>query len=564
MQTETLSFSKTQTWRRHYADGVPFKINPLAYHSLVDLFEQSINKYRLLPAYECMGTCITFGQLDLLSRNFAAYLQNDLELSPGTKVAIQMPNLLQYPIALFGVLRAGMVVVNTNPLYTPREMKHQFVDSETEVVIILANFAHNLEEIIKDTAIKHVIITELGDQLRGVKRVIVNKVVKHVKKMVPKYSLPGAVSFNKALKCGEQHSFQAVSIKGKDTAFLQYTGGTTGISKGAVLSHTNVVANIEQFTAWITSSKLREGKEIIITALPLYHILALVANCLSMLKMGAKNVLIPNPRDMKGFVKELKKHPFSIFSGVNTLYNGLLNEPDFHKVDFSNLKLCGSGGMAVQTVTAERWKKVTNVPISEGYGLTETSPILTFNVLVDGKERIGTIGIPLPSTSLKIADDNEQEVVDGTPGEIYAKGPQVMHEYFNRPDETSKVFTGDGWFKTGDIGVKDEDGFFRIVDRKKEMILVSGFNVYPNEIENIVSQHAKVAEVAAIGVHDEKSTEAVKIFVVKSDASLTKEEILEHCRKNLTAYKVPKHIEFRDTLPKSNVGKILRRMLKEE
>lgn len=554
---------QTSPWFQHYPEGAPHEINPSQYSSLADFLESCIKEYGSLTAFECMGASITFDELDRLSQDFAAYLQEDLRLEKGSRLAIQMPNLLQYPIAMLGALRAGIVVVNTNPLYTAREMKHQFNDSGADAIVILANFAHNLEKILSDTSIKHVIVTEIGDQLGGLKKTIVNAVVKYIKKMVPKYNLPTAVKFNDALKRGSQRSFARVTLKGEDTAFLQYTGGTTGVSKGAVLSHTNLIANMEQISVWM-SVRLEKRKETMITALPLYHIYSLTVNCFAMMKIGAKNVLITNPRDMKGFIKELKKHPFSVITGLNTLYNGMLNHPDFDTVDFSHLKVTSAGGMAMQKAVAERWKSKTGIPVAEGYGLTETSPVLTSNIPLADAVRLGTIGIPVPSTQIIIANDDGKEVATGEPGEIYAKGPQVMSGYWNRPDETKNVFTEDGWFKTGDIGVMDQDGFIRIVDRKKEMINVSGFNVYPNEIEDVVSGHEKVLEVGAIGVPDERSTEVVKICVVKRDASLTEEELRLFCKENMTAYKVPKYIEFRSELPKSNVGKILRRLLKED
>ncbi|MEM6842056.1 MAG: AMP-binding protein [Bacteroidota bacterium] len=549
-------------WFQHYPEGIPQQINPKQYESLVDLVESCIVEYSSRTAFECMGASISFDELDQLSKDFAAFLQKDLKLKMGDRIAIQMPNLLQYPIAMLGALRAGLVVANTNPLYTAREMKHQFNDAGVEAVVILANFAHNLEKILPETSIKHIIVTEIGDQLGSLKKVLVNAVVKYVKKMVPKYSLPNTIAFNDALKSGARSSFTRMGLAGKDTAFLQYTGGTTGVSKGAVLSHANLVANMEQISAWM-SVGLNKAEETMITALPLYHIYALTVNCFSMMRIGAKNVLITNPRDMKGFIKELKKHPFSVITGVNTLYNGMLNHPDFPTVDFSHLKVTSAGGMAVQMAVAQRWKDKTGVPIAEGYGLTETSPVLTSNIPIAGQERIGTIGIPLPSTHLIIVNDEGEEVAIGEPGEIYAKGPQVMSGYWNRPDETEKVFTSDGWFKTGDVGIMDEDGFIKIVDRKKEMINVSGFNVYPNEIEEIVSGHEKVLEVGAIGVPDARSSEVVKVCVVKKDQSLTEEELKAYCKENMTAYKVPRYIEFRNELPKSNVGKILRRLLKE-
>jgi long-chain acyl-CoA synthetase len=471
-----------------------------------------------------------------------------------------MPNLLQYPIALFGALRAGLVVVNTNPLYTAREVKHQFNDSGAKAIIILANFAFNLEKILPDTGIETVIVTEIGDMLGGFKKTLVNFVVKRVKKMVPSYSLPEAVSFNKALDAGKGYEYSKPDVNLDDVAFLQYTGGTTGVSKGAALSNKNIVANILQCKQWFVG--LSEGNEVIITALPLYHIFALTVNCLLMTHVGAKNILVTNPRDMPAFIKDLKKYPFTIITGVNTLFNGLMNQPDFKSVDFSILKYAIGGGMAVQRAVADRWKEITGKVLAEGYGLSETSPLLSCNPL-GGGERVGTIGLPAPSTEMKIMDESGNEVQIGEAGEICARGPQVMSGYWQRPDETSQVFHGD-WFRTGDIGVMDEDGFFKVVDRKKDMINVSGFNVYPNEIEDVVASHDKVLEVAAIGVADEKSTEVVKLFVVKKEGSLTEEELKDYCKENLTNYKRPRHIEFREELPKSNVGKILRRHLREE
>ncbi len=548
-------------WYKNYPTSVPEEIDPGHYNSLVDLFEECFEKYSDLPAFECMGKAISFRELDKLSEQFAAYLQQELKLEKGDRIAIQMPNLLQYPIAAFGALRAGLIVVNTNPLYTAREMEHQFKDSGAKAIVILANFAANLEKIIHKTAIKHVITTEIGDMLGGFKGKLVNFVVKNVKKMVPSYNLPKAIKFNQALKTGEKHNLARPDVKGSDIACLQYTGGTTGVSKGAVLSHTNLVANLEQMCIWM-KVRLKEREEVAITALPLYHIYAFTVNCLGMLKIGAKNVLITNPRDMKAFIKELKKHPFTVMTGVNTLYNALLNNPEFARLDFSHFKVASAGGMAVQKVVADKCKEVTGISIAEGYGLTETSPVLTCN-RIDGHVKIGWIGLPLPSTQIMIADDDEQEVPMGEAGEIYAKGPQVMTEYWQKEEESKNVFSKDGWFKTGDIGIMDAEGNFKIVDRKKEMINVSGFNVYPNDIENTIATHPKVLEVGAIGVPDAKSTEVVKVCVVKKDESLTEEELKAYCKENMTAYKVPKIIEFRDELPKSNVGKILRRLLKE-
>ena len=551
----------TYPWFKNYPSSVPHEIDTEKYTSIVDLLEQCIKSYGSLTAFECMGASLTFQQLDEASQQFASYLQNVAKLPPKSRVALQMPNLLQYPVAMLGALRAGMIVVNVNPLYTAREMKHQLEDSGAEAIVILANFAHNLEKIVNDLPLKHVIVTEIGDMLGGLKGSVVNLVVKYVKKMIPAYQLPQAIKFNSTLQEGKQQKLQPPTITQQDIAFLQYTGGTTGVAKGAVLTHANLLANMCQISACM-KVKLKEREETMITALPLYHIYALTVNCLCMMEIGAKNVLITNPRDMKAFIKELKKHPFSVITGVNTLYNALLHQPDVGTIDFSHLKVASAGGMAVQKFVAEKWKATTGVPIAEGYGLTETSPVLTTNH-IDGTERIGTIGLPVPSTQIIIADDEGKEVPTGEPGEIYAKGPQVMREYWNRPEETQKVFTSDGWFKTGDVGVMDEDGFVKIVDRKKEMINVSGFNVYPNEIEEVVSSHDKVLEVGAIGVVNEKSTEVVKIFVVKGDPSLTADELLAYCKENMTPYKVPKFIEFTDELPKSNVGKILRRKLRE-
>ncbi|GIV38432.1 MAG: long-chain-fatty-acid--CoA ligase [Thermonema sp.] len=546
-------------WFKSYPAGVPHEINPDQYSSLVDMLEESFRKFADLPAYEFMGCVMSYKELEEKSKHFAAYLQS-LGLKKGDKFGIQMPNVMQYPVALFGALRAGLTVVNVNPLYTEREMEHQYNDAEVKAVIILANFADKLAHILPKTQIKHVIVTEIGDML-GFKRFLVNFVVKYIKKMVPKFHIPGAVSFPDALSKGAKVQYVRPEINNEELALLQYTGGTTGVSKGAMLTHRNLVANLLMIKAWMLG--LEEGKEIAITPLPLYHVFALTVNCFLMFSVGAKNVLIANPRDIPGFIKELKKHKFTTMTGLNTLFNALLNHPDFKEVDFSRAKYIVAGGMAMQRPVAERWKEVTGTIIAEGYGLSETSPVLTCNPL-DGTARIGTIGLPVPSTELKIVKEDGTEAGIDEPGEIWAKGPQVMKGYWNRPDETAKVMTEDGWFKTGDIGAMDADGFFRIVDRKKDMILVSGFNVYPNEVEEVVAGHPKVLEVAAIGVPDPQSTERVKIFVVKKDPSLTEEELMAYCKENLAGYKVPKYIEFRDELPKSNVGKILRRKLKEE
>lgn len=548
-------------WQKFYPQGVAFEINPDQYRNLPEMFDECFSKYQDLVAFENIGSSLTFPQLDKLSRNFAGFLQKKLDLKKGDRIAIQMPNLMQYPVALLGALRAGLVVVNTNPLYTPREMEHQFRDSGAETIVILSNFAHNLQKILGNTSIKNVIITHIGDLLGGLKGIIVNAVVKYIRKMVPPYEIEDVIPFHTTISSNYGKSFEEVDIGGNDLAFLQYTGGTTGISKGACLSHRNMVANMEQIYAWM-KPKLIDREEIVITALPLYHIFALTVNCLAMMKIGARNILITNPRDMKAFIKELKKYPFTVFTGVNTLYNALMNQEDFKTLDFSRFKIAVGGGMAVQNAVADKWQKITGTPLVEGYGLSETAPVLNCNP-IDGTERIGTIGLPVSSTEVRIMDENGSELPVGDPGEICARGPQVMSGYWNKPDETKAVFFGE-WFRTGDIGIMHEDGFFKIIDRKKEMINVSGFNVYPNEIEDVIAGHPKVLEVGVIGVPDEKSGEVVKVFVVKKDNSLTEVELRSYCRENLTAYKRPKYYVFRDDLPKSNVGKILRRLLKEE
>ena len=551
--------STNHPWYNSYPKDILHEIDLNQYSSIVELLENSMEEYRELVAFENMGKSMTFDQVDKLSLKFASYLQNDVGLKKGDRIALQMPNLLQYPIALFGALRAGLIVVNTNPLYTPREMKHQFNDSGAVAIIIVANFAHNLEKIIKETSIKTVIVTKLGDML-GAKGSIVNFVVKYVKKMVPAYNLPGSISFNQALAAGDASTFKKPDLTLEDNAFLQYTGGTTGVAKGATLSHGNICANLIQCDQWFLNTE--KGKELVITALPLYHIFALTVNCFLMFSIGAKNLLITNPRDMKAFIGELKKVKMTVFTAVNTLFNGLLHQPSFAEVDFSKLKYSIGGGMAVQGAVAKHWQEVTGKSLAEGYGLSETSPLLTCNPL-DGTERMGSIGLPAPSTELCIMDEEGNQLPQGEIGEICAKGPQVMDGYWQLPEETKETFFGD-WFKTGDIGSMDEDGFFKIVDRKKDMILVSGFNVYPNEIEEVIVSHDKVLEVAAVGVFDEKTTEAVKVFIVKNDPSLTAEEVMEYCKEDLTNYKRPRHIEFLDELPKSNVGKIIRRMLRED
>lgn len=558
----------TYPWLIHYPEGIPYEINPDAYPSLIDLIETSFAEHRDKQAYTNMGKSITFGELDTLSRNFAAFLQG-VGMQKGDRIALQMPNVLQYPVAMFGALRAGLVLVNTNPLYTSREMLHQFSDSGAKAVIIMANFAHNLDKILDQTKIEHVIVTEIGDLLPFPKRTIVNAVVKYVKKMVPAYHLPTAVSLNKALKKGAQSNYQRPTVMGSDLAFIQYTGGTTGVSKGAMLTHRNLIANVEAVNEWLMSKMKNsdhQGDLSMVAALPLYHVFAMTINGLSGLKWGALNILITNPRDIPGFIKELKKFKINIFPGLNTLFNGLMNNPDFKSIDFSGLKITIAGGMALQKVVANRWEEETGCVLVEGYGLSETSPVLSVSPL-NGKHRIGTIGVPFPSTEMRIRNENETWAAIGEKGEICARGPQIMLGYYNRPDETAKVIFEDEagrWFRTGDIGIEDEDGFFKIVDRKKDMILVSGFNVYPNEVEDVVAQCPGVLEVACIGLPDDKTGEMVKVFVVKKDPNLTADDIKAFCRENLTAYKCPKKIEFRTELPKTNVGKILRRALRDE
>jgi long-chain acyl-CoA synthetase len=548
-------------WFNKYAAGTPPEIKLYDYNSLVELFETSCKKYADRVAFENMGVTMTFKQVDELSLNFAAYLQQELKLKKGDRIAIQMPNLLQFPVAFFGALRAGLIVVNTNPLYTPREMEHQFKDAEVSAIVIVANFASNLEKILSNTPIKHIIVTQLGDMLGGLKGALVNFVVKNIKKMVPPYKLPNIIPFKDAVKKGASLKLIKPPFALEDVAVLQYTGGTTGISKGAQLSHGNIIAHNSMITEWFKPYMSKTGDDLIITAIPMYHIFALTVNGMLMFSTGVKSVLITNPRDIKGFVKELAKHKFTIITGVNTLFNGLLNNPDFKDLDFSHLKGAVGGGMAVQDIVAQRWEEVTGKPLVEGYGLSETSPVLCCNPL-DGGHKRGTIGLPMPSTEVAIFDDDGKQLAQGERGEICARGPQVMSGYWRKDNEG--VFFPGGWFKTGDIGIMDPEGFFKIVDRKKDMIKVSGFNVFPNEIENVIASNPKVLEVAAIGVPDVKSGEVIKVFIVKKDQSLTEEEVKKYCHENLTNYKVPKYVEFRNELPKTNVGKILRRALKEE
>ena len=552
----------SKPWLQSYPEGVPEEISIDEYASVADIFDQSVCKYEDLPAYSNFGKIINYKEVKEFTSQLGAYLKNELGLDKGTRVAVMMPNLLQNPVAIFGILRAGMVVVNTNPLYTARELKHQMNDSGTEAIIIVENFCHVLEEVIEETPIKHVIVTRMGDMLPFPKSAIINFVVKRIKKMVPAYKLPDAVPFKKALKLGSQHRFETVPTNHYDIAFLQYTGGTTGVSKGAVLTNRNMVANMQQASAWI-ESVLEEGKETIITALPLYHIFSLTANCLTFMKYGSLNYLITNPRDMKNFVKELNGVKFTVITGVNTLFNGLLNTPGFKDIDFSHLKFTLGGGMAVQRAVAEHWKNVTGVPLLEAYGLTETSPAACINPL-NMTTFNGKIGLPISSTDCSIQDDDWNPLPIGETGEICIRGPQVMQGYWKRPKDTSEVLSADGWLHTGDIGFMDQQGYVQIVDRKKDMILVSGFNVYPNEIENVLIAHPGVLEVGVIGIPDEKSGEAVAAVVVRSDPSLTEDALIEFSKDDLTNYKRPRFVFFTDELPKTNVGKILRRELRDK
>ena len=546
-------------WLNHYDSRVAPEIDPDRYASIIDILDESVAKYGEKNAYINMGQTISFSELDSLSRQFAAYLMNN-GFKPGDAIAIMMPNLLQYPVALFGILRAGMTVVNVNPLYTARELKHQLNDSQAKAIVIVENFAHTLDKVVADTGIQEVLLTSLADMLPAPKRWVVNFVVKHVKKMVPSYSLSGANSFMSALKAGEKLTYERPEINNEDLAFLQYTGGTTGVSKGAMLTHRNMIANLEQVSG-LLSTVITPGKDLVVTALPLYHIFALLANCLLFLKFGCPNLLITNPKDMPGFVKELEKYPFAILPGVNTLFNGLLNTPGFSELDFSNFKFGLGGGMAVQRPVAEKWQKVTGTVLLEGYGLTECSPVVAVNP-PQLEAYKGAIGLPVPSTDIMLIDDNGNEVGVGESGELWVKGPQVMKGYYNRPEASDEILK-DGWLATGDIARCDEEGYFYIVDRKKDMILVSGFNVFPNEIEEVAAMHDAVLEVAAIGVPHDVSGEVVKLFIVRKDDSLTAEAVITHCRSHLTGYKVPKHVEFKEELPKTNVGKILRRELRD-
>ena len=549
-------------WLNSYEQGVNAEIDITQYSSISDVFRQSVEKFAHQPAFQNMGKMLTYAEVGKLAENFASYLQNVLKLPRGERVAIMLPNLLQYPIALFGILQAGLVAVNTNPLYTPRELEHQLKDSGATTIIVLENFANTLELVLPRTQIKHVIVASVGEMFGFFKGTLMNFVLRKIKKMVPEYRISGAIPFQTTLKEGAAHTFRPVTLTREDTALLQYTGGTTGVAKGAVLSHGNICANMLQAKEWI-KFQLREGKETVIAALPLYHIFALTVNLMIFTNAGSKIILITNPRDMKGFIGELKKERISVFIGVNTLFNGMVNQPDFATVDFSNLRLTLGGGMATQKAVAEKWKKITGTPIVEAYGLTEASPGVCCNPL-NIEAYSGGIGLPVPSTEVELRDADGKEVGVGQPGELWVRGPQVMKGYWNRPEETAKTIDARGFLETGDIAVMDEKGWLKLVDRKKDLIVVSGFNVYPNEIEEVVSHNDKVMEVACIGVPNEKTGEALKVFVVKKDPSLTKEELIAFCRSELTAYKVPKDIEFRDELPKSNVGKILRRELREQ
>ena len=550
-------------WLASYTDGIPEELPTPEFKSLRELIEHSFKEYADRPCYTNMGTTITYRDLDRLSMQFASYLQNTLGLVKGERVAIMLPNILQYPVVLSGIFRAGLVAVNVNPLYTARELRHQLSDSGARCIVVLDNFACTLEEVVADTTVDHVVTTQVGDMLKFPKNLLVNFALKHIKKAVPAYSLPGSVTFRKALNEGSKKPISHVELGFADLAFLQYTGGTTGLSKGAMLSHRNMVSNVHQGLAWIGDSLGDKENIVAITALPLYHIFSLQSNCLSIMVDGGENVLITNPRDMPGFVKELSKHKFDYFTGVNTLFAGLLNTPGFANLDFSSLKITIGGGMAVQEAVSKKWREVTGQHITQAYGLTETSPGAIIN-LPGADDFTGSIGLPISSTEVMICDDDGKPLDIGEIGEICIKGPQVMEGYWQQPEETAEVMLPGGWFRTGDVGRMNDEGFVFIEDRKKDMILVSGFNVYPNEIEGVAVELAGVLEAAAIGKPDEKSGEVVQLFVVRSDPSLTEDQVKAHCRENLTGYKVPRVIEFRDDLPKTNVGKILRRALRDE
>ncbi|BDT61426.1 long-chain-fatty-acid--CoA ligase [Massilia varians] len=550
-------------WLKSYPPNVPSEINPDQYASLVHMLEESFSKYADRNAYVCMDKFLTYGELDAYSKKLAGWLQSR-GMEPGARVAIMMPNVLQYPIAIAAVLRAGYTVVNVNPLYTPRELEHQIKDSGSEAIIVLENFANTVQQVMGKTPLKHVVVASMGEMLGGAKGMLVNFVVRNIKKMVPEYSLPNMVRFKEALSQGARMPFSKVELKSSDIAFLQYTGGTTGVSKGATLTHRNVIANVLQTEAWSAPAMGQSSEQtVIVCALPLYHIFALTACAMWGMRTGALNILIVNPRDIPGFIKELGKYKINMLPAVNTLYNALVNHPDIGTVDFSGLKVSNGGGMAVQKAVNDKWKQVTGTAIIEGYGLSETAPVATCN-RADVKEFTGTIGLPIPSTDIAILDDEGKPMGIGQIGEIAIRGPQVMAGYWNRPDETAKVMTPDGFFKSGDVGIMDADGYVKIVDRKKDMILVSGFNVYPNELEGVIAGHPGVLECAVIGVPDEHSGEAVKVFVVRKDPNLSAEQLMDYCKQQFTGYKKPKYIEFRDELPKTNVGKILRRALRDE
>jgi long-chain acyl-CoA synthetase len=552
-------------WLKSYPKNVPAEIDYTQYRSLVHLLEEAFRNYAARNAYVCMDKFLTYGEVDELSKKLGAWLQGR-GLNKGARVALMMPNVLQYPVAIAAVLRAGYTVVNVNPLYTPRELQHQLADSGSEAIIILENFATTLEQVLPKTQVKHIVVASMGDLLGGLKGTIVNFVVRNVKKLVPAFSLPNAIPFKQAMAEGARMTLKPVELGHDDVAFLQYTGGTTGVSKGATLTHRNVIANVLQNEAWAQPTLMKEPRVdqlTIVCALPLYHIFALTACCLMGTRLGAMNILIPNPRDIPGFIKELAKYKVNMFPAVNTLYNGLLNHPDFAKLDFSGYKVCNGGGMAVQKAVNDKWRAITGCSIIEGYGLSETAPVATCNP-GDATEFSGTIGLPIPSTDIAILDDDGKPVPLGEPGEIAIRGPQVMAGYWNLPAETAKVMTPDGFFKSGDVGIMDERGYVKIVDRKKDMILVSGFNVYPNEVEGVVASHPGVLECACIGVPDSQSGEAVKVYVVRKDPSLTAEQLLDYCKHELTGYKRPRYVEFRNDLPKTNVGKILRRELRDE
>ncbi|MBL7558012.1 MAG: AMP-binding protein [Bdellovibrionaceae bacterium] len=552
--------NRNDPWRSLYHPSVSPKIDIDQYKNIMDVFDEAVGRYTDKKAMTNYGHTFTYTQLNEKVNQFAAFLQQELKLKKGDRIAIQMPNLLQYPVVLFGAIKAGLIIVNTNPLYTAPEMKHQFIDSGAKCIVILKNYAHLLESIIKDTKIESVIVTEIGDFLPFPKSLLINFVVKYVKKMVPAFHLPQAYDLNQALEIGRLATFQKVEMNSLDIAFLQYTGGTTGISKGAILTHRNIIANMLQIANWMRP-KLKEGEEIAITALPLYHIFSLTVNCLAFMRYGAQNILITNPRDIPAFIKDMKKSKFTVMSGVNTLFNALMNHPDFTSIDFKPVKISVAGAMALQKAVSERWEKMTGTKIVEGYGLTETSPVACCNP-IDGTDRVGTIGLPMPETWIKFIDDDGNETTNNEPGEICVYGPQVMKGYWERPDETAKVIDKDGWLRTGDIGILDEKNYVKIVDRKKDMILVSGFNVYPNEVEDALASHPGILEVAAIGIPDTHSGEVVKVVVVKKDPGLTAQSVIDHAKQNLTNYKVPKVVEFRTELPKTNVGKILRRALR--